>query len=47
MQRKWQVLTVVGVGVFMSSLDLFIVNVAFPDIRAEFGAASIGGLAGS
>ena len=44
MQRKWQVLTVVGVGVFMSSLDLFIVNVAFPDIRAEFGATSIGGL---
>ena len=26
--------TVVSVGVFMAELDLFIVNIAFPDIRA-------------
>ena len=30
MQRKWRVTLIVCVGVFMSSLDLFIVNIAFP-----------------
>ncbi len=44
MQRKWKVLFVVSIAVFMTSLDLFIVNVAFPDLRRDFGAASIGGL---
>jgi EmrB/QacA subfamily drug resistance transporter len=44
MQRKWQVLLVVSIAVFMTSLDLFIVNVAFPDIRREFSGASLGGL---
>jgi EmrB/QacA subfamily drug resistance transporter len=44
MQRKWQVLTVVSLAVFMTSLDLFIVNVAFPDIRRDFDGASLSGL---
>ncbi len=41
MQRKWKVTLIVGVGVFMSSLDLFIVNIAFPAIGKHFGGASL------
>jgi EmrB/QacA subfamily drug resistance transporter len=44
MQRKWRVTMIVGVGVFMSSLDLFIVNIAFPVISKHFGGASLGSL---
>jgi EmrB/QacA subfamily drug resistance transporter len=43
-ERKWKVLIVVGVGVFMASLDLFIVNIAFPDIRRDFTGVSLGSL---
>jgi EmrB/QacA subfamily drug resistance transporter len=41
MQRRWKVLTLVSVGVFMVSLDLFIVNIAFPKIEANFQGSSI------
>src|SRR3954451_24525481 len=41
MQRKWQVLLVTSVAVFMSFLDVTIVNIAFPDIRASFAATSL------
>src|SRR3954452_9699131 len=44
MQRKWQVLLVTSVAVFMSFLDVTIVNIAFPDIRASFGDASLASL---
>ncbi len=44
MQRKWRVSLIVCVGVFMSSLDLFIVNIAFPAIGHHFGGASLGSL---
>ena len=44
MERRWQVLTVVSVAVFMASLDLFIVNVAFPDLAADFEDSSVAGL---
>ncbi len=44
MQRKWRVSLIVVAGVFMSSLDLFIVNIAFPAISKHFGGASIGSL---
>jgi EmrB/QacA subfamily drug resistance transporter len=44
MQRKWIVSIIVGAGVFMSSLDLFIVNIAFPAIGKHFGGASLGSL---
>jgi EmrB/QacA subfamily drug resistance transporter len=44
MQRRWQVLLVTAVAVFMSFLDVTIVNIAFPDIRASFPAASLAGL---
>jgi EmrB/QacA subfamily drug resistance transporter len=40
-EHRWKVLIVVSVAVFMASLDLFIVNIAFPDIEAEFGAAGV------
>ena len=41
MQRKWRVTSIVVAGVFMASLDLFIVNIAFPDIAADFDGASL------
>src|SRR5215216_4714629 len=44
MQRRWQVLILVSVATFVASLDLFIVNIAFPEIRAELGGASVGAL---
>src|ERR687890_130222 len=44
MQRKWQVLLVTSVAVFMSFLDVTIVNIAFPDIRASFPTTSLPGL---
>src|SRR5919202_52626 len=42
MQRKWRVLLVTAVAVFMSFLDVTIVNIAFPDIRTSFPASSLG-----
>jgi EmrB/QacA subfamily drug resistance transporter len=44
MQRKWLISLIVCVGVFMASLDLFIVNIAFPAISKHFGGASLGSL---
>ena len=44
MERKWKVLIVVSVGVFMSSLDLFIVNIAFPAIQQNFDNATVANL---
>jgi EmrB/QacA subfamily drug resistance transporter len=44
MQRKWRVSLIVCVGVFMASLDLFIVNIAFPAISSHFGGASLASL---
>jgi EmrB/QacA subfamily drug resistance transporter len=44
MQRKWKVSLIVSAGVFMSSLDLFIVNIAFPSIGRHFGGASLSSL---
>ncbi len=41
MQRKWLVTLIVCAGVFMGSLDLFIVNIAFPDIARDFGGSSL------
>ncbi len=43
-QRRWLVTSIVCAGVFMSSLDLFIVNIAFPSIAHSFGGASLGSL---
>src|SRR4051794_28303151 len=42
--HRWRVWAIVSVGVFMASLDLFIVNIAFPDIRADFAGSSLADL---
>src|SRR3954471_24490572 len=42
--RRWKVLAVVSAAVFMSSLDLFIVNIAFPDIARDFAGTSLSSL---
>src|SRR3954470_24181091 len=44
MSQRARVATVLCGGVFMASLDLFIVNIAFPDLRADFPATSLAGL---
>src|SRR6201995_3948443 len=44
MQRKWRITLIVCAGVFMSSLDLFIVNIAFPSIAKDFSSASLSSL---
>ena len=40
MERRWKVLAVTAVAVFMGFLDVTIVNVAFPDIERDFPEAS-------
>jgi EmrB/QacA subfamily drug resistance transporter len=42
--HKWRVLIVVSAAVFMASLDLFIVNIAFPAIERDFGGTSLASL---
>src|SRR5919197_3868260 len=44
MARRWKVLLVTSVAVFMGFLDVTIVNIAFPDIRASFPDTSLAGL---
>jgi EmrB/QacA subfamily drug resistance transporter len=44
MERRWKVLIVVSIAVFVASLDLFIVNIAFPDIRSDFAGSSVAGV---
>ncbi|HEX4033113.1 MAG TPA: MFS transporter [Solirubrobacteraceae bacterium] len=41
---RWRITAVVLVGVFMSSLDLFIVNIAFPAIERSYHASSLSDL---
>src|SRR5947199_279906 len=44
MAHRWRVLIVVSAAVFMASLDLFIVNIAFPAIERDFGNTSLASL---
>ena len=44
METRWKILLITSVGLFMASLDLFIVNLAFPDIAADFDGTSISNL---
>jgi len=44
MSRRAKVTLTVSIGVFMASLDLFIVNIAFPDIQRNFKGVSLAGL---
>jgi EmrB/QacA subfamily drug resistance transporter len=41
LSRHWQVFLVVTAGAFLANLDLFIVNIAFPSIQADFPAAGL------
>jgi len=41
MSRRALVAAIVSVGVFVASLDLFIVNIAFPDLQRDFGGTSL------
>ena len=41
MEQRWKVLLITSVGLFMASLDLFIVNIAFPDMARDFSGASL------
>jgi EmrB/QacA subfamily drug resistance transporter len=41
MAQRWKVLLITSVGLFMASLDLFIVNIAFPDLAADFSGSSL------
>src|SRR5215217_5299216 len=42
--RTASVLAVVSAAVFMASLDLYVVNVAFPDIQSEFAGSTLADL---
>ena len=39
--NRWRILAISSVGVFVASLDLFIVNIAFPDIARDFPDSSL------
>lgn len=39
-----KVLLVVSAAVFMASLDMFVVNIAFPDIQRDFAGSTLSGL---
>lgn len=41
LERRWQVLIVSSTALFVSSLDLFIVNIAFPEIEREFAGTGV------
>src|SRR6195256_4430024 len=42
--RRWRAFATLSVAVFISILDLFIVNIAFTDIEREWPAVSLSGL---
>src|SRR5919204_5486770 len=39
--RPWRTFVMISIGVFASLLDLFIVNIAFPDLQRDFHAAGL------
>lgn len=41
MAHRWRVLAVVSAAVFVAGLDMFIVNIAFPDIERAFRGAGV------
>src|SRR3954452_14152513 len=40
-EHRWRTLLITSLGVFVASLDLFIVNIAFPDIGRDYPDASL------
>ena len=43
-RAAWRAFAVLAIGVFLSVLDLFIVNIAFPAIQSDFPTASLSSL---
>jgi len=41
MTKPWRTFAMISIGVFASLLDLFIVNIAFPDLRRDFATADL------
>ncbi|HYN93729.1 MAG TPA: MFS transporter [Pilimelia sp.] len=41
MAAPWRTFWMISIGVFASLLDLFIVNIAFPDLRRDFATADL------
>ena len=39
--ERWRAFAVISIAVFISILDLFIVNIAFPDIQRDFSSAGL------
>ncbi|MEA3547413.1 MAG: MFS transporter [Thermodesulfobacteriota bacterium] len=39
--RKWQVFLIVSIGVFLSTLDSSMINIALPEIMAEFNSSLV------
>jgi EmrB/QacA subfamily drug resistance transporter len=39
--KPWRTFFVISIGVFASLLDLFIVNITFPDLRRDFASADL------
>ncbi len=44
MEKRWKILSITSVGLFMASLDLFIVNLALPSIAKDLGDAQLSSL---
>ncbi len=44
MEKRWRILSITSVGLFMASLDLFIVNLALPSIARDLGDTSLSSL---
>ena len=43
-RSPWRAFGVLAIGVFLAVLDLFVVNIAFPDIQHSFSSASLSSL---
>src|SRR5262249_57434238 len=39
--KPWRTFVMISIGVFASLLDLFIVNIAFPDIQRDFAGSGL------
>ena len=44
MARSWRTFFMISIGVFASVLDLFIVNIAFPDMQRDFAGTGLADL---
>jgi EmrB/QacA subfamily drug resistance transporter len=44
MEHRWRILFITSIGAFVAALDLFIVNIAFTEIAADFSDATLSDL---